>query len=116
MKKASNYKNQPTDRILKILYIAQRKICHSLLSSTSCILEIEVSHHVYTLQASSILTFVNLLMFVAVVIIDTCLSMVAFTIDTRIFNASGNLSAHSHFYVGFISKFTEKVDSSVGLS
>ena len=50
-------------------------------------------------------------MFVAVVIIDTCLSMVAFTIDTRIFNASGNLSAHSHLYVGFISKFTEKVDS-----
>ena len=78
-------------------------------------LEIEISHHVYTLQASTILTFVvNLLMFVAVVIIDTCLSMVAFTIDTRIFNASGNLSAHSH--VGFISKFTEKVDSSVGLS
>ena len=67
-----------------------------------------------TLQASTILTFVNLLMFVAVVIIDTCLSMVAFTIETRIYNASGNLSAHSR--VGFISKFTEKVDSSVGLS
>ena len=66
-------------------------------------LEIEISHHVYTLQASTILTFVvNLLMLVAVVIIDTCLSMVAFTIDTRIFNASGNLSAH-HMLASLVS-------------